>query len=91
MNQTDKCPKGEFYEFLKTKLRLSNSACTCHNCVIYRMMASGLTEEDLLTGDYIKLVDDWLVKNNPLIIKGDSKRRYRSAIRKFREFRGVEW
>lgn len=88
---SEECPKGEFYAFMRDKLRLSNSACVSNNCVVYKMMATGVTEEDLLTGDYVALVDRWLSVHNPTLTRGESKRRFRSAIRKYREYRGVEW
>ena len=82
------CPKGDFYRYLKTTCRQSEVSASNYNCAIHRLMESGITEEELLYGDYLSILDKWS-EEHAKISKTTSKTRYRSAIRKYRDFKGV--
>lgn len=79
---------NDFFAYLKS-IRLNHSACVDHVNIIQNMMNTGVVDEELLNGDYIDFVDKWLSEYKPMVKSKDSKRRFRYAVIKYREFKGV--
>lgn len=78
-----------FKSYLCDKGHQSPIVAKTYGLMLEKMLVSGVTDDELLNDDIDKFVDDYIIYNS-ISITNRAKAKYRSMVRRYREFRGVE-